>query len=265
MPSRKTLKIATFNVNGIRTRLPHLLQWLGARNSRTSPACRSSRRPTRAFPSSADPRRRLRRDLAGAALVERRRRSSRAGREPIEIRRGLPGDPRRRAEPLSRGRGARHRWSVACTCPTATRSPARSSTTSCAWFERLHRARRRRWSTAAIRWCWPATSTSCPPTIRHLQPALLAQGRAAAAGEPRVLPSACCGQGWLDALRTQHPEERIYTFWDYFRQHWQRDAGLRIDHLLLNEQARRASSRRAWTAGCAAWRRPATTRRRGSR
>ena len=41
-------------------------------------------------------------------------------------------------------------------------------------------------------------------------------------------------QGWLDAIRSKHPTERIYTFWDYFRQHWQRDAGLRIDHLLLN-------------------------------
>ena len=41
-------------------------------------------------------------------------------------------------------------------------------------------------------------------------------------------------QGWSDALRHLHPDEVIYTFWDYFRQHWQRNAGLRIDHLLLN-------------------------------
>src|SRR5690606_31072379 len=41
-------------------------------------------------------------------------------------------------------------------------------------------------------------------------------------------------QGWVDALRACHPEERIYTFWDYFRNHWERNAGLRIDHLLLN-------------------------------
>ncbi len=37
-----------------------------------------------------------------------------------------------------------------------------------------------------------------------------------------------------NSLRHLHPDERIYTFWDYFRQHWQRDAGLRIDHILLN-------------------------------
>ena len=41
-------------------------------------------------------------------------------------------------------------------------------------------------------------------------------------------------QGWTDALRARHPDERIYTFWDYFREHWPRDAGLRIDHVLLS-------------------------------
>jgi exodeoxyribonuclease-3 len=41
-------------------------------------------------------------------------------------------------------------------------------------------------------------------------------------------------QGWTDALRTLHPDERIYTFWDYFRNAFARDAGLRIDHLLLS-------------------------------
>jgi len=41
-------------------------------------------------------------------------------------------------------------------------------------------------------------------------------------------------QGWTDALRTLHPGEHIYTFWDYFRNAYARDAGLRIDHLLLS-------------------------------
>jgi len=42
------------------------------------------------------------------------------------------------------------------------------------------------------------------------------------------------GQGWTDALRKLYPDERIYTFWDYFRNAWPRDAGLRLDHLLLS-------------------------------
>jgi exodeoxyribonuclease-3 len=41
-------------------------------------------------------------------------------------------------------------------------------------------------------------------------------------------------QGWTDALRTIHPDETIYTFWDYFRNAYVRDAGLRIGHLLLS-------------------------------
>ncbi|HCR32337.1 MAG TPA: exodeoxyribonuclease III, partial [Stenotrophomonas sp.] len=41
-------------------------------------------------------------------------------------------------------------------------------------------------------------------------------------------------QGWTDALRKVHGEQFIYTFWDYFRQHAERDRGLRIDHLLIN-------------------------------
>jgi exodeoxyribonuclease III len=41
-------------------------------------------------------------------------------------------------------------------------------------------------------------------------------------------------QGWIDAIRTLHPDETIYTFWDFFRNAYGRDAGLRIDHLLLN-------------------------------
>jgi len=42
------------------------------------------------------------------------------------------------------------------------------------------------------------------------------------------------GQGWTDAIRKLHPDEKIYTFWDYFRNAYGRDAGLRIDHFLLS-------------------------------
>jgi exodeoxyribonuclease-3 len=52
--------------------------------------------------------------------------------------------------------------------------------------------------------------------------------------ETRAAFERLLAQGWTDALRHCHPDERIYTFWDYFRQHAERDRGLRIDHLLLN-------------------------------
>ena len=72
-------------------------------------------------------------------------------------------------------------------------------------------------------------------------------------------------QGWTDALRALHPGERIYTFWDYFRNAYARDAGLRIDHLLLSPGCRPApDGAPASIATCAAGRRRATTRRPGS-
>lgn len=52
--------------------------------------------------------------------------------------------------------------------------------------------------------------------------------------EVRAAFSELVGQGWTDALRHLHPGERIYTFWDYFRNAYGRDAGLRLDHFLLS-------------------------------
>jgi exodeoxyribonuclease-3 len=51
---------------------------------------------------------------------------------------------------------------------------------------------------------------------------------------PRAAFRTLLAQGWVDALRARHPDERIYTFWDFMRQRWPRNAGLRLDHLLLS-------------------------------
>ena len=55
--------------------------------------------------------------------------------------------------------------------------------------------------------------------------------------KPRALFARLLDQGWIDAIRTLHPNAKMYTFWDYMRNRWQRDAGLRLDHLLLNRIA----------------------------
>jgi len=57
--------------------------------------------------------------------------------------------------------------------------------------------------------------------------------------ESRAAYRRLLAQGWTDAIRALHPDERIYTFWDYLRTAWPRDAGLRIDHLLLSESVQR--------------------------
>jgi exodeoxyribonuclease-3 len=54
--------------------------------------------------------------------------------------------------------------------------------------------------------------------------------------EVRKAFAAIVSQGWTDAIRTLYPNEKIYTFWDYFRKAYERDAGLRIDHFLLSPQ-----------------------------
>ena len=55
--------------------------------------------------------------------------------------------------------------------------------------------------------------------------------------EPRRCFKCLIDAGWTDALRTLHPDKPMYTFWHYLRNCWPRDAGLRIDHLLLNGPA----------------------------
>ena len=67
--------------------------------------------------------------------------------------------------------------------------------------------------------------------------------------ESRAAYQRLLAQGWVDALRATHPDEAIYTFWDYFRNHWTRNAGLRIDHLLLNK----VLAPRLVTAGVDRW------------
>ena len=54
--------------------------------------------------------------------------------------------------------------------------------------------------------------------------------------ERRAAYERLLSQGWLDCLRHENPDEAIYTFWDYFRQHWPQNKGLRIDHISLNTE-----------------------------
>ena len=52
--------------------------------------------------------------------------------------------------------------------------------------------------------------------------------------EPRALYQQLLAQGWMDAIKATHPDEAVYTFWDYLRQAWERNAGMRLDHILLS-------------------------------
>ena len=75
------------------------------------------------------------------------------------------------------------------------------------------------------------------PTDADIYPSKSYAKNALVQPEPRALFRRLLDQGWIDALRTMHPDAPMYTFWDYMRNRWHRNAGLRIDHLLLNPKA----------------------------
>ena len=224
-----TVKIATYNVNGINGRLPVLLRWLD--EARPDIVClQELKAPDDKFPTDAiaaagyeavghgQPR------WNGVAIL------SRAG-APVETRRGLPGDP----DP------AQSRYVEAAVAgvlvaglylPNGNPRPGPRFDYKLAWMDALigHAAtladsglpvvlagdfnvmptdldvyRPERWIDDAL----------FVPAVRDRFARLLAQG-------------------WTDAIRTLHPGETIYTFWDYLRRAWERNAGLRLDHLLLS-------------------------------
>jgi exodeoxyribonuclease-3 len=75
------------------------------------------------------------------------------------------------------------------------------------------------------------------PTDADIYPTKSYANNALVQPEPRALFQQVLEEGWIDAIRTLYPDAPMYTFWDYRRNRWQRDAGLRIDHLLLNPKA----------------------------
>jgi exodeoxyribonuclease-3 len=224
------LKIATFNVNGIRSHLPALLAWL----EREAPdvAClQELKAPDAAFPIEA-----IRAAGYGAlwqgqtswngvAILAR-------GADPIESRRGLPGDP---ADTQSRYlEAAAHGIIVGCLyLPNGNPQPGPKFDYKLAWFERLIE------HAAGLFGCGHpvvlAGDFNVVPTDADIYNPRSWRKDALLQPESRDCYARLLGQGWTDSLRARHPDEPIYTFWDYFRQHWERNAGLRIDHLLLND------------------------------
>lgn len=243
MPARR-LTLATFNVNGIRTRLAHLLAWL--ERERPDIVClQELKSADEGFPEAA-----IRDAGYGALWLGQRSWNGVAilarGSEPVESRRGLPGDMR---DTQSRYlEAAVHGLLVGCLyLPNGNPQPGPKFDYKLAWFDRLidyaAGLQRSRHPVAL------AGDFNVVPTDfdiydpRHWRKDALLQP------ESRERYRALLAQGWTDALRERHPQRPMFTFWDYFRQHWQRDAGLRIDHVLLN----RALAPRLAEAGVDRW------------
>ena len=223
------LKLATFNINGIRSRLPILLAWL-ERETPDIVCLQELKAPDDAFPIAE-----IRAAGYGAlwqgqtswngvAILAR-------GGDPVESRRGLPGDP---ADKQSRYlEAAAHGVMVGCLyLPNGNPQPGPKFDYKLAWFERLikHAARLYKSGHPVVL----AGDFNVVPTDEDIYNPRSWLKDALLQPESRACYQRLLAQGWTDALRARHPDDRIYTFWDYFRQHWPRNSGLRIDHLLLS-------------------------------
>ena len=223
------MKIATYNVNGVNGRLPVLLRWL--ENSAPDIVClQELKAPHEKFPEAPI------RD-AGYTAIWHGQKSwngvailSRAS-APIENRRGLPGDPddahSRYIEATVGG------LVVGCLyLPNGNPAPGPKFDYKLRWFERLI-AHAVQLMTSGARVVLAGDYNVMPTDLDVYKPE---RWRDDALFRPEVRDAyhRLLAQGWTDALRTMHPGEHIYTFWDYFRNAYGRDAGLRIDHLLLS-------------------------------
>jgi exodeoxyribonuclease III len=225
----RRMKIATFNVNGINSRLPGLLEWL-AKDSPDIVCLQELKAPDEGFPALAM-------QQAGYGAVWHGQRSWNGvailakGATPVQLRRGLPGDPddthSRYLEADVNG------LVVGCLyLPNGNPQPGPKFEYKLAWFERLiqHAAQLYASGKPVVL----AGDYNVVPTDSDIYDPKGWRKDALLQPESRDAWQRLLAQGWVDALRARHPGERIYTFWDYFRNHWQRNAGLRIDHLLLN-------------------------------
>ena len=229
------MKIATYNVNGIKSRLPRLLEWL-AREQPEVVCLQELKALDASFPE--EPLRQAgyhgvwkgQRSWNGVAILAR-------GTSPLEIRRELPGDP---VDDQSRYlEAAVGGVLVACLyLPNGNPQPGPKFDYKLAWFDRLveHAAGLCRSGHPVVM----AGDFNVVPTDLDIYNPKSWRKDALLQPESRERYGRLLAQGWIDSVRHLHPDAAVYTFWDYFRQHWQRNAGLRIDHLLLNAQLKPA-------------------------
>jgi exodeoxyribonuclease-3 len=231
MPRRKQppLRLATYNVNGIRSRLTHLLQWL--ERERPDIACLQELKARHeAFPRAEI-------EAAGYGVLWQGQVSWNGvailarDSEPVEIRRRLPGE--RDDEHARYLEAAVSGIVVACIyLPNGNPQPGPKFDYKLRWRDRLLRHAESLSATGhpvAI-----AGDYNVVPTDVDIYNPRSWRKDALLQPESRERYAKLLAQGWTDALRARHPGERIYTFWDFFRNAYARNAGLRIDHLLLS-------------------------------
>jgi exodeoxyribonuclease III len=223
------VKVATYNVNGINARLPVLLRWL-ERDSPEVVCLQELKAPQERFPLPAlqavgyEAIWHGQKSWNGVAILAR-------GMRPVERRRVLPGDPE---DVHSRYIEARvNDLIVGCLyLPNGNPVPGERFEYKLRWLERLLVHARELVSEGS-----PAVLAgdyNIIPTDLDVYAPERWRDDALFRPEVRAAFVRLMEQGWLDTLRMLYPAQAIYTFWKYFRNAFVRDAGLRIDHVLLS-------------------------------
>ena len=223
------MRIATYNVNSVNARLPILLRWL--EETKPDIVClQELKAPQEKFPEEAIKGAGYhalwhgQKSYNGVAILTR-------GGQAEEVRRALPGDPEdlhsRYIEATFKG------LTVGCLyLPNGNPAPGPKFDYKLQWFERLIKH-----ADSLLKYGHPTILTGdynvMPTELDVYKPEAWVED-ALFRPESRAAFAKLIGQGWTDALRNLHPDEKIYTYWDYFRNAFGRNAGLRIDHFLLS-------------------------------
>lgn len=225
----RRMKLATFNINNVNRRLPNLLQWLKA--GKPDVVCLQELKAAQdRFPATALAKAgyeavwRGQKTWNGVAILAR-------GDAPIVTRTALPGDP---GDDQSRYIEAAWRGIlIGCLyLPNGNPQPGPRFDYKLKWFRRL-KAHARKLLAQKIPVIL-AGDYNVAPTELDIYPTRSWDNDALIQPESRKAYQHLLKQGWTDALRALHPRERLYTFWDYKRNRWARNAGLRLDHILLS-------------------------------
>src|SRR6476661_5162048 len=223
------MKIATFNINNINRRLPNLLRWLRAAKPEIV-ALQELKSTDDDFPVSAIAKAgygavwRGQKTWNGVAILARKA-------EPVLIRTELPGDDDdREARYIEAAVNGIIVTSIYL--PNGNPQPGPKFDYKLDWFRRLkrHAAKFLKSEIPVVL----AGDYNVAPTELDIYPTSSWDNDALVQPASRAAYARLVKQGWTDALRALHPDERIYTFWHYMRNRWQRNAGLRLDHILLS-------------------------------
>ncbi len=247
------IRVATYNINGIKARLPRLIEWL--EETRPAVAClQEIKTQDEGFPAADFEAIGYKavwhgqKGFNGVAILAK-------GNEPTLRQVGLPGDP---DDAHSRYIEAEIDGLIVASIylPNGNPQPGPKFDYKLAWFDRLIEHAASLVSTpqtVVLAGDYNVVATDGVGDIysprSYLNDALLQPESRAAYGRLLEL-------GWTDALHRLHAGKAIYTYWDYFRNRFPRDAGLRIDHLLLNKPAAARLEKAAVDRSVRGWERP---------